>query len=228
MSDPSASRSQSTSAHPGIDSGNVSGWFDQNIPGVALPLQFRRMAGGRSNLTFEVRDAAGVGYVLRRTPVSHVLPTAHDMQREYRITALGPAGVPVPAALGLCLDETVNGVPFYVMAFVDGIVARTEQEARESLNPGHSPTLVPDFPSRADLEERYEAATGRDLSNLEFYVAFAYWRLACILESVYSRYVAEAMGDDGFDFSVYSDSIAWLGGQARHLAARSMIRTEIS
>ena len=135
MSDPSASRSQSISAHSGIDSGRVSAWFEQNIPGVAWPLQFRRVAGGRSNLTFEVRDAASVGYVLRRPPVSLVLPTAHDMQRGYRImAALGPAGVPVPPAPGLCLDETVNGAPFDVMAFVDGIVARSEKEARESLN----------------------------------------------------------------------------------------------
>ena len=136
MNDPSASSSQGIGAHPGIDSENVSAWFDQNIPGVALPLQFQRVAGGRSNLTFEIRDGAGVGYVLRRPPVSHVLPTAHDMQREHRIiSALGPAGVPVPPALGLCIDETVNGAPFYVMGFVDGIIARSEKEARESLNP---------------------------------------------------------------------------------------------
>ena len=70
-------------------------------------------------------------------------------------------------------------------------------------------------PGRAD--DRYAAATGRDLAQLDFYVAFAYWKLACILEGVYARYVAGAMGDDGFDFSVYPESIAWLGvpGPAR-------------
>ena len=65
------------------------------------------------------------------------------------------------------------------------------------------------------MAARYEAATGRDLGHLDFYVAFGYWKLACILEGVYTRYVAGAMGDDGFDFSGYPRSIAWLAAQAR-------------
>ena len=113
----------------------MSAWFAQNIPGVVLPLQFRRVAGGRSNLTFEVatQPERGTSCAGRRSAM--FCPTAHDMRREYKIiAALGPAGVPVPPALGLCLDETVNGAPFYVMGFVDGIIARSEKEAEESLD----------------------------------------------------------------------------------------------
>src|SRR5881275_1541567 len=105
----------------GIDVANVSAWFEDNIPGVALPLTFELVAGGRSNLTFRVSDAAGHDYCLRRPPTSHVLPTAHDMGREHRIIhALGPTSVPVAEALGYCDDPSVNGAPFYVMAFVEG------------------------------------------------------------------------------------------------------------
>ena len=85
---------------------------------------------------------------------------------------------------------------------------------------GHSPTLAPGFPTRAEMQARYADATSRNLEALDFYVAFAYWKLACILEGVYARYVAGAMGDDGFDFAFYPESIAWLGAQARQAVAR--------
>src|SRR5258708_5698136 len=120
MADPTAPASEGTGAPIGVRPDKVSAWFDDNIPGVVLPLRFEPVAGGRSNLTFVVCDGSGARYVLRRPPTSHVLPTAHDMSREYRIiAALGPTGVPVPPALGLCTDESVNDAPFYVMGFVE-------------------------------------------------------------------------------------------------------------
>jgi aminoglycoside phosphotransferase (APT) family kinase protein len=79
---------------------------------------------------------------------------------------------------------------------------------------GRSATTLPGFCTRAEMIGRYGEVTGRDLSHLDFYVAFAYWKLACILEGVYARYVGGAMGDDGFDFSFYPDSIAWLAQQS--------------
>src|SRR5437764_8198115 len=116
----------------GIDVANVSAWFKNNIPGVELPLTFELIAGGRSNLTFRVTDAAGKDYCLRRPPVSHVLPTAHDMGREHRIiAALGPTPVPVAEALGYCADRAVNDAPFYVMAYVDGHVLRNAESAEK-------------------------------------------------------------------------------------------------
>ena len=107
----------------GIDIEPVSQWLVANIPGAAAPFTFDLIAGGRSNLTFKVTGADGTQFVLRRPPLGHVLATAHDMAREFRIiAAVGRTDVPVPPALGLCTDEAVNGAPFYVMGFVDGIV----------------------------------------------------------------------------------------------------------
>jgi aminoglycoside phosphotransferase (APT) family kinase protein len=334
---------------PGLDAEKVSAWFADNIPGVRGALTFSLIAGGRSNLTFRVDDAAGHAFVLRRPPTGHVLATAHDMSREYRvIAAVGPAGVPAPPALGLCTDDSVNGAPFYVMGFVDGWVLRSEEDAianlaeparrtaAESLvdtlaqihaldvdavglgdlgrregyvarqlkrwyaqyqasrdegggpavaavdavhdalakgipeqgtpslvhgdyrldntvvGPDHhiaavldwelctlgdpladlgallaywvepgqtsplgqSPTSAPGFPSKEEVIELYAKASGRDLSRIDYYVAFSYWRLACILEGVYVRYAAGAMGDQGFDHTFYPAVIAGLADRA--------------
>ncbi|MBW3614965.1 MAG: phosphotransferase family protein, partial [Actinobacteria bacterium] len=163
----------------GIDVAKVTAWFDANIDGVRPPLRFELIPGGRSNLTYSVTDAAGTSWVLRRPPLGHVLPTAHDMRREHRIiSALGPTPVPVPRALGYCGDPVppaltgrsgpvppaltgrsgpvppaltgrsgpvppaltgrsgpgVNGAPFFVMEFVDGLVVR-DVETAKSLEP---------------------------------------------------------------------------------------------
>ena len=348
MNDPASS--EGTQVTAGIDAPKVSVWFEEHIPETVLPLRFNLVAGGRSNLTFEVDDAGGNRYVLRRPPTGHILPKAHDMGREFKIiSALGPAGVPVPPALGLCIDESVNGAPFYVMGFVDGVIARTAEIAEQSLSvdarrsaslslidtlaqihsvdpgsvglgdlgrtegyiarqlnrwysnyraanesrggttlaqidevhdflsaripeqgaagivhgdyrldncivshsgdvlavldwelctlgdrladvgqllvywpePGErsvlggSPTTAEGFITRAEVTKHYTEATGRDLSGIDFYIAFAYWKLACILEGVYARYVGGAMGDDGYDPGGYPESISWLADQAQ-------------
>ncbi|MCU4187331.1 phosphotransferase family protein [Acidiferrimicrobium sp. IK] len=336
-------------ALPGIDTNRVSAWYADNIPGTTLPLHFTLIAGGRSNLTYRVDDAAGRATVLRRPPTGHLLPTAHDMAREHRlIAAVAPAGVPVAPALGLCTDESVNGAPFYVMGFVDGLIVRSAEQAEaawdvparrvvaESLidtlaqihavdpdaaglgdlsrregyvarqlkrwysqyqasrdgaggpdvklvdqlhgmlsasipeqgpatlvhgdyrldntvvgsdhriaavldwelctlgdpladmgallaywsEPGEesplgaSATGVEGFPLRAEVAELYAKASGRDLSQLDFFYAFALWKLACILEGVYVRYVAGAMGDTDFDYSFYPAAISGLAERA--------------
>ncbi len=86
------------------------------------------IAGGRSNLTYRL-DLAGGQVVLRRPPLGHVLPTAHDMSREYRVlSALDGTAVPVPKPLAICADADVIGAPFYLMRFVDGVVLRTVQD----------------------------------------------------------------------------------------------------
>ena len=348
MGDPAI---QGTEAPRGIDAPNVTAWFEKHVSDVEPPLDFELVAGGRSNLTFVVTDQGGHRYVLRRPPTGHLLPTAHDMAREHRIiSAMGPAGVPVPPALGLCEDDAVNGAPFYVMGFVDGVIARSEEdvtanfdeaarhraglalidtladihmadpdriglgelgrkegyiarqlkrwysnyqaanqarggeslpamdelhtrlsEAMPEQGPaavvhgdyrldncvvspdggrveavldwelctlgdpladvgqllvywpepgersalGHAPTSLPGFAKRDELIDRYSERTGRELPQLGFYIAFAYWKLACILEGVYARYVGGAMGDDGFDFSFYPDTIGFLADRSR-------------
>lgn len=114
---------------PGIDASAVTAWLSARTP-VDPPLQFERIVGGLSNLTFRVTDEGGRCWVLRRPPLGHVLATAHDMGREARIlTALAPTAVPVPPVVDLCTDVDVNGAPFYVMDHVDGIVASSSAAA---------------------------------------------------------------------------------------------------
>ena len=331
----------------GVQVDRVTRWFEDHVDGVVPPLEFSLIAGGHSNLTFKVTDTAGRACVLRRPPLHHVLPTAHDMSREHKIiSALGPTPVPVAPAIGLCTDETVNGTPFYVMDFVEGHVLRTteiaaavldEEQRRvagESLvdvlaeihsvdvdavglgdlgrREGYierqlkrwwsqfeqsktrevpvleevyrvlkervpeqdgativhgdyrldntmlgddgrveavldweictlgdpladvgllmvywseagdelsslpsSPTVLPGFPSRKEIAHRYAERSGRDLSRLDFYVAFGYWKLACIIEGVYARYVGGAMGAASTGFEHFGDQVVRLAETAR-------------
>src|SRR5256885_17218083 len=110
----------------GIDPGPVTAWFSEQAPGGRPPLTFDLIAGGRSNLTYQVTDTSGQSWALRRPPTGHVLPTAHDMSREHRIiAALGrETDVPVAPAIGFCDNPAVNGAPFYVMGFVEGHIVR--------------------------------------------------------------------------------------------------------
>ncbi len=318
----------------GIDVAKVSGWLADNVAGARAPFSFQLIAGGRSNLTFLVTDDNGIRYVLRRPPLGHVLATAHDMAREHRIiSAVGQTNVPVPATLGLCTDESVNGAPFYVMNFVDGVVLDNAEKAelldkslrrsasfnlidvlcelndvdidavglgnlakregyierqikrwstqwensktrelpeidevvrllstkvprQQDVSIAHGdfrfgnvltdvtngriaavldwelctlgdpladlgyigvywsdgpasalrandPTPAGGFTTYDELVERYATKTGRDVSGVDYYVAFSCWRLAVISEGVYARYLHGAMGNqEGIDMTV--------------------------
>ena len=106
----------------GIAHDRVSEFFRQHVPGGDVALRFQLISGGRSNLTYLV-DGGGRQWVLRRPPLGHVLPTAHDMAREYRVlSALADTDVPVARPLALCEDAGVNGMPFYVMEYRPGVV----------------------------------------------------------------------------------------------------------
>jgi len=309
----------------GINVTTVSRWLAQNIAGALPPFAFDLIAGGRSNLTFLVTGADGRRFVLRRPPVGLVLATAHDMAREHRlINAMGATNVPVPACLGLCTDEAVNGADFYVMAYVEGVVLDSPERAepltlpvrraisenlvdvladlhavdvdevglgnlakREgyierqvkrwtaqwqasktlevkaiddvatylqahipaqqgvsiahgdyrlgncltdtttgkiaavldwelctlgdpladlgylgvwwsdgpSAGTGSDVTQAGSFLSYAEVVDRYARRTGRDVSSVDYYVAFGSWRLAVINAGVYARYLGGAMGD---------------------------------
>lgn len=310
----------------GIDAGPVTQWLKAHVPALEEPVAYSLIAGGHSNLTFCCEDASGRRYVLRRPPLGHVLESAHDMGREHKIiSALENSEVPVPVTFGLCTDTDVNGAPFYVMEYVDGIVLHDsvtgEQVATENrrpiglhvidilsrlhridpndvglgdlgrreaylarqlkrwtkqweasktheipemeescriltermpeqvgativhgdyrlgnmlvkgsevrgildwelctlgdpladvgyllnnwVSPGEvttgegdqCPTAVGGYPSRQELCEIYEANTGRDLSNINYYRAFSHWRLAAIGQGVYKRYLMGAMGE---------------------------------
>ncbi|HKS49598.1 MAG TPA: phosphotransferase family protein [Amycolatopsis sp.] len=114
---------------PGLDTGRLRAYLDEHVPGlVSGPLTGQVVPGGRSNLTYIVGDGRS-RWVVRRPPLGHVLPTAHDMTREHRvISALAPTPVPVPEAIALCQDPDVLGAPFYVMEFVPGTPYRSDTE----------------------------------------------------------------------------------------------------
>lgn len=119
----------SASPPPGLDPEKLRGRLDRDRPGlVEGPLSARLIEGGRSNLTYAVTDGAHE-WVVRRPPLGHVLATAHDMKREFRvISALHPTAVPVPEPLLLCEDPEVLGAPFYVMEYVTGTPYRTAEQ----------------------------------------------------------------------------------------------------
>ena len=314
-------------APKGIDPAGIEAWFATNVPGARPPLRFERVSGGRSNITYSVTDSAGVRWALRRPPLGKRLASAHDMSREFRIiSALGPTDVPVPPAVGLCEDDSVNGDPFYVMGFVDGPILRSKadgdvfpgQEERRAIGervvdtlaaihavdpdevglgdlakkedyvarqlhrwhgqwekqhtrglplvdevhdrlaariPEQGPasivhgdyrldnmiltpsgevaavvdwelctlgdpladvglllvywgeegddlipllepaTMLPGFPNREQVKERYAERSGRDLSEIDFYVALGLWKLAIVLEGVFARTIAGQYGE---------------------------------
>ncbi|TDJ26209.1 MAG: phosphotransferase family protein [Gammaproteobacteria bacterium] len=323
----------------GVHEERVTRWLQELLPDLQPPLTYSLIAGGHSNLTFRCEDSTGAAYVLRRPPLGHVLESAHDMGREHKIiAALADTEVPVPPTFGLCSDLDVNGAPFYVMKFVDGLVlhdasvaerlsdadrgdlgrrvvdvlatlhlldpdqvglgdlgrkeayltrqlkrwtkqweaSKTEEmpameEARRLLEermpdqigsgivhgdyrlgnmlvesgsikavldwelctlgdpladigyllnswiepdevPAEqaalSPTTRPGFPTRAQLRDRYERATGRDLSGIDYYRGFSHWRLAAIGQGVYKRYLVGAMGSNpDMDLTTYKESV---------------------
>ncbi len=108
---------------PGLDLVPLTSWLDDACPGLrAGELSAEVIAGGKSNLTYRLTDGTQT-WALRRPPLGHVLPTAHDMAREYRvISALAGTDVPVARAIALCTDPAAIGAPFYLMSYVDGVV----------------------------------------------------------------------------------------------------------
>jgi aminoglycoside phosphotransferase (APT) family kinase protein len=330
----------------GIDAPRVEAWFAENVPGSEPPLEFERISGGRSNLTYAVRDSSGRAWALRRPPLGKRLGSAHDMGREHRvIAALAGTDVPVPPVVGMCDDDAVNGAPFYVMDFVEGPVLRSRAEAEEhfdadqrraigervadtlvaihavdpdavglgelgrkqdyvrrQLHRWHGqweksktrelavvddvhrrlearvpeqgpativhgdyrldnmildsggeiaavvdwelctlgdpladmgllmvywsqegddliplfdpPTAAEGFPDRDELKARYAEGSGRDLSQLDFYVALGCWKLAIILEGVYARYAAGQYGKEEAGFEEFARIVERLAGGA--------------
>jgi aminoglycoside phosphotransferase (APT) family kinase protein len=106
---------------PGLDLTALRAWLARVIPDASTErLSARLIAGGKSNLTYEVSDGTR-GWIVRRPPLGHVLATAHDMAREYRIMrALRGTQVPVPRVYALNEDVGVIGAPFYLMEWVAG------------------------------------------------------------------------------------------------------------
>lgn len=97
----------------------------REVPGFAPPLRVSQFRGGMSNPTFLLEDGGGRRYVMRKKPPGKLLPSAHAVDREFRvISALAETDVPVARAWALCEDEEVIGRAFYIMEHVEGRVAR--------------------------------------------------------------------------------------------------------
>ncbi|GAB2869564.1 phosphotransferase family protein [Nocardioides pacificus] len=113
----------------GLDLPALSDHLEREV-GLAGPLGASLISGGRSILTYAVTDGTH-RWVLRRPPPGHVLASAHDIGREYRVMkALGGSAVPVPPMVTHCTDVAVTGAGFYLMDFVDGTIHRTPEQLR--------------------------------------------------------------------------------------------------
>jgi aminoglycoside phosphotransferase (APT) family kinase protein len=106
-----------------IDAGALESFLRNQISGFRGPVSLEQFKGGQSNPTYRIAAADGRRFVLRRKPPGKLLPSAHAVEREYRvIQALHPTGFPVARPHVLCEDESVIGTAFYVMDFVEGRV----------------------------------------------------------------------------------------------------------
>ncbi len=105
-----------------IDEAALARWLAAQVEGYGGPLSVVQFKGGQSNPTYRL-DTPGCAYVLRRKPFGKLLPSAHAVDREFRIiSALHAQGFPVPRPYALCTDDTVIGAAFYIMAMVEGRV----------------------------------------------------------------------------------------------------------
>src|SRR5579859_7510650 len=234
----------------GINVERVGRWLASHVDGLAEPVTFELVSGGRSNLTYRLADASGAVYALRRPPLGGVLSTAHDMGREWRFITAAPTSVPVAAPVEYCSDIEVTGtvadltlldevhdvlaprVPAQRTGIVHGdyrpgnmafgpdgtvraifdwelatsgdpmadlgwLVAGWEDPGDDMPPATSGPGAAPGFGSRAQVIERYARRSGRDVSDLPYWVAFSPWRSASIGVGVGARYLAGHMADDG-------------------------------
>lgn len=185
-------------AHAGgveLDVSALVNWMSQRGLDVAQPVSIARIGKGHSNLTYEIDDAAGRRWVVRRPPLGPLLPSAHDVVREARImAALAETAVAVPQIHGVCETNTVADVPVVLMEHVDGLVIDQaeiadglDEPVRAAIGPAMARTLADihavnidavglgDLASRSPYAERqlrrwtrqWEASRTRDLPSLD-------------------------------------------------------------
>jgi aminoglycoside phosphotransferase (APT) family kinase protein len=103
-----------------LDEGRLTAWMEANVEGFQGPLTQGKFKGGQSNPTYKLSTPAK-NYVLRRKPFGKLLPSAHAVDREFKVqSGLHQVGFPVARQYGLCTDDAVVGSWFYVMDMVDG------------------------------------------------------------------------------------------------------------
>jgi aminoglycoside phosphotransferase (APT) family kinase protein len=103
-----------------LDEARLTAWMAANVEGFVGPIVLTKFKGGQSNPTYRI-DAVSGSYVLRRKPFGQLLPSAHAVDREFRVIAgLHPTGFPVARPYGLCTDDSIIGSMFYIMSMVEG------------------------------------------------------------------------------------------------------------
>ena len=109
-----------TPDHLKFDEAALDRYMVENVDGYVGPFSVKKFKGGQSNPTYLITTASK-SYVLRRKPPGKLLPSAHAVDREYRVmTALAPFGFPVPRTYALCEDSEIIGTAFFVMDFIEG------------------------------------------------------------------------------------------------------------
>ena len=117
---------------PGLNMASLVRWLATHVPefNVSAPPVTELLAGGRSNVTYRLIDASGKNWAIRRPPLGHILPSAHDLAREFTVmSALNTIGYPTPQIWAFCDDESVIGARFLIMDFVEGIVISDHKDA---------------------------------------------------------------------------------------------------
>ena len=121
-----------------LDEARLFGFLAEHLDGFSQPAELRQFQGGQSNPTYLIATPDR-RFVLRKKPPGKLLPSAHQVEREFKVlTALDGTGAPVPKARLLCEDETIAGTAFYVMDFVDGRVF-TDTALKDEPKPTRKP-----------------------------------------------------------------------------------------
>lgn len=159
---------------PGLHLGGLLRYLPAVVPEVDpdRPVEAQLLVGGRSNLSY-LLSQAGLRLVLRRPPLGHVMPSAHDVAREYRVlSGLSRVGFPVPKPLAICEDASVIGAPFMLMEHVSGRVLATATDAA-GLAPAAAERICASFVAQLARLHAVdpEAAGLADLGRPQGYVA---------------------------------------------------------
>lgn len=132
-----------------FDEASLERFMKDRVEGFIAPLMVEQFKGGQSNPTYRLTDSNGRRYVLRRKPPGKLLPSAHAVDREFRvIAALNKTDVPVPRAYVLEDDESIVGTPFYIMEYCDGrvlwdpLLPEVPKETRRSIYEAKVATLA--------------------------------------------------------------------------------------
>ena len=160
-----------------IDVDRLEAYLRRQLPGFDGPVELSQFEGGQSNPTY-LLSTPSRRYVLRRKPPGKLLPSAHAVDREYRvISALGATDVPVPRALLLCDDEDVVGTAFYLMEWVSGRIIRDPgfPQVAPADRPAHSEAIVDALARLHSVDVRQVGL--EDFGRMGGYVArqFARW-----------------------------------------------------